>query len=114
MAPRFALTPGNAAAVAEICRRLDGVPLAIELAAARMPSMTPAEVVERLSSRFHLLRSSRRISAERHRTLRAVVDWSYELLDPLERRVFDRLSVFAGAFSLPAAEAVAGDLDDDR
>ncbi len=108
-APGFVLRAGNAAAIAEICRRLDGAPLAIELAAARMRSMTPAEVVARLSARFHFLRSSRRISAERHRTLHAVVDWSYQLLDDRERRAFDRLSVFAGDFTLAAAERLLRD-----
>jgi predicted ATPase/DNA-binding SARP family transcriptional activator len=108
----FALTDGNARAVAELCRRLDGLPLAIELAATRMRSMTPAEAVERLTSRFRFLRSGKRISAERHRTLRAVVDWSYRSLGDQERRVFARLSVFAGSFDLDAAEHVVASLGD--
>ena len=106
-APHFAVTDANAAGVAEVCRRLDGVPLAIELAAARMRSMSATEVCERLGGRFGLLRSAKRISLERHRTLRAVIDWSYELLEPGERQVFDQLSVFAGEFTLDAAEHVA-------
>lgn len=105
--PHFAVTDANAAGVAEVCRRLDGVPLAIELAAARMRSMTATEVCERLGGRFGLLRSAKRISLERHRTLRAVIDWSYQLLEPDERQVFDQLSVFAGEFTLDAAEHVA-------
>ena len=104
----FALDEDNAAAVAELCRRLDGLPLAIELAASRMRAMSPADVVGRLSERFRVLRSAHRIAVERHRTLRAVVDWSYGLLDDDEREVFDRLSVFAGTFDLAAAAAVAG------
>lgn len=107
----FALTDGNAGAVAELCRRLDGLPLAIELAATRMRSMTAAEAVERLSARVRFLRSGKRIAAERHRTLRAVVDWSYRSLDDRERRVFARLSVFAGSFGLAAAERVTATPD---
>jgi hypothetical protein len=101
------------AAVAEICRRLDGLPLAIELAATRMRSMTPAEVVDRLSARFHYLRSASRIAEQRHRTLRAVVDWSYQLLSDTEQRVFDRLSVFAGSFPLAAAADVIDGIEGD-
>ena len=112
-APQFTLTDANAAAVAEVCRRLDGVPLAIELAAMRMRSMTPSEIIDRLGARFRFLRSSSRIAAERHRTLRAVVDWSYALLEEPERLVFDRLSVFAGSFPLEAAEHVAAGVDMD-
>ena len=85
-------------AVAEICRRLDGIPLAIELAAARVVGMSPREIAELLDERFRLLTGGRRTAVERHQTLRATVDWSYSLLDPSERAVFDRLGVFAGAF----------------
>jgi predicted ATPase len=113
VAPDFVLDDDNAAAVAEICRRLDGLPLAIELAAVRLRSMTPADVVDRLSAPLRFLRSTRRVVAERHRTLRAVVDGSYELLGAEERRMFARLSVFAGPFSLAAATAVAADADPD-
>ena len=112
----FALTPDNLAVVTDICRRLDGVPLALELAATRMRSMTPGDLASRLSWRFRVLRGGRRGGAERHRTLRAVVDWSYDLLHERARVVFDRLSVFAGTFTLDAAEHVvapAGDSDVD-
>lgn len=106
VAEGFAVTADNARAVAEICRRLDGVPLALELAATRMRSMSPADLAERLSSRFRLLRGGERMGAQRHRSLRAVVDWSYQLLDERARMVFDRIAVFAGWFPLAAAEAV--------
>ena len=102
----FAVDATNAAAVAEVCRRLDGVPLAIELAAARVAMLTPTELAERLDQRFRLLTGSERGTVERHQTLRAAIDWSYELLDVDEQRVLDRLSVFVGTFSLDAAEAV--------
>ncbi len=97
--PAFALTSDNVAAVAEICRRLDGLPLALELAATRVPSFSPQEIADRLERRLQFLRSGRRIRAERHRTLASVVDWSYRLLTPLEQAVFERCSVFMGAFS---------------
>ena len=97
----------DAAAVVEVCRRLDGIPLAIELAAARMVSMTPSEVRDRLHDRFRLLAGSRR-GLERHQTLRHAVQWSYDLLDDLERAVLNRCSVFAGGFNLAAAVAVGG------
>lgn len=107
----FELTPDNLATVTDICRRLDGVPLALELAATRMRSMTPADLAARLSWRFRVLRGGRRGGAARHRTLRAVVDWSYDLLDERAREVFDRLSVFAGTFTLDAAEHVVAVAD---
>jgi predicted ATPase/class 3 adenylate cyclase len=97
----------DVAAVVEICRRLDGIPLAIELAASRMASMTPGDVRDRLDDRFRLLAGSRR-GLERHQTLRHAVQWSYDLLDDDERGVLDRCSVFAGGFNLEAAVAVAG------
>ncbi|PVZ11161.1 BTAD domain-containing putative transcriptional regulator [Actinomycetospora cinnamomea] len=109
--PGFVLTPGNTALVAEACRRLDRLPLALELAAARMRALSPAELVERLPSQLRLLRSPRRVAERRHRTLHAVVDWSYQLLSPGEQALLDRWSVFAGSFTLPAAEAVAGPAD---
>jgi predicted ATPase/DNA-binding SARP family transcriptional activator len=99
--------------VEEICRRLDGVPLAIELAAARTASLSPAELVERLDDRLRLLTGGRRTSLERHRTLRATVQWSYDLLTPAEQVLFQRLSIFAGPFDLAAAETVASDADLD-
>jgi predicted ATPase/DNA-binding SARP family transcriptional activator len=115
-APGFVLDAANLAAITETCRRLDGLPLAIELAAPRLRTMSPAELAARLDARFPLLRSGRRVADERQRTLRAVVDWSYDLLDERQRQVFDWLSVFAGPFTLEAAERlcldVAGDAGD--
>jgi predicted ATPase/class 3 adenylate cyclase len=104
--PGFALSETNVAAVVEICQRLDGIPLAIELAAARVAAMTPAEIAGLLGERFRLLTGGRRTVVERHQTLRAVVDWSYGLLSETERVVFDRLAVFSGGFTLTAARAV--------
>jgi hypothetical protein len=107
--PRFELTDANAWAVAEICRRLDGIPLAIELAAARQRSLDVNDLAERLNERFRLLKAVRRGTDERHQTLQNAVRWSYDLLTHDEQRVFDSLSVFAGSFSLDAAEAVFGE-----
>jgi predicted ATPase/class 3 adenylate cyclase len=106
-------TPDEAAAVVEICRRLDGIPLAIELAASRMASMTTSEVRDRLDQRFRLLVGSRR-ALERHHTLRHAVAWSFDLLDDTEKALLERCSVFAGEFDLQSACAVAGfdDADD--
>jgi predicted ATPase len=101
----------EATAVEDVCRRLDGIPLAIELAASRMASMTAAEVRDRLDDRFKLLVGSRR-GVERHQTLRHAVAWSYDLLDDAEKTVLERCSVFAGGFDLQSACAVAG-FDDD-
>ncbi|MGW4007035.1 ATP-binding protein, partial [Streptomyces nigra] len=98
----------TAAACAEICRRLDGLPLAIELAAARLRVLTPRQIADRLDDRFRLLTSGSRTVLPRQQTLRAVVDWSWELLDDGEREVLGRLSVFAGGCDLAAAEAVCG------
>lgn len=95
-------------AAAEICRRLDGLPLAIELAAARLRILTPRQIADRLDDRFRLLTSGSRTVLPRQQTLRAVVDWSWELLDEDERYVLRRLSVFAGGCDLAAAEAVCG------
>ncbi len=106
VAPDFALTPENAAAVAEICRRLDGIPLALELAAARIRLLTPGQILDRLHDAFRLLESPSRTAIPRHRTLRAAIDWSHELLGEEERILFRRLAVFRGGFSLEAAEAV--------
>jgi predicted ATPase len=111
--PDFALTDDNRAAVAEACRRLDRLPLALEVAAARMRVLSAAELVADLPAQLRSLRSPRRSSAPRHRTLHAVVDWSYRLLDPAERALLARLSVFAGDFTLAAARAVAGDGEPD-
>ncbi|AQS72248.1 AfsR family transcriptional regulator [Streptomyces pactum] len=98
----------TAAACAEICRRLDGLPLAIELAAARLRMMTARQIADRLDDRFRLLTSGSRTVLPRQQTLRAVVDWSWDLLDAEERDVLGRLSVFAGGCDLVAAEAVCG------
>jgi predicted ATPase/class 3 adenylate cyclase len=106
--PDFVLDAVSAPVVADICRQLDGVPLAIELAAARVASLTVSEIAQRLDQRFRLLTGGRRTALERHQTLRAAVDWSYALLAPDEARVFNRLAVFAGGFTLTAAEAVVG------
>ncbi|MGO9692955.1 MAG: ATP-binding protein [Mycobacterium sp.] len=112
VASRFSVaTPDEAAAVVEICRRLDGIPLAIELAASRMASMTAGEVRDRLDHRFRLLIGSRR-GLERHQTLRHAVVWSYDLLDDAEKALLERCSVFAGGFDLESACAV-GRSDDD-
>jgi predicted ATPase/class 3 adenylate cyclase len=92
-----------------ICQRVDGIPLAIELAAARTRSMTLSDLLDRLADRFKVLRGGSRGGVERHQTLRATVAWSYELLTEDERLLFDRLSVFAGGFDRPAAEAVCAD-----
>ncbi len=106
--PSFVVDATNAPAVSEICRRLDGIPLAVELAAARVTSMSPGEIASLLDERFRLLTGGRRRGVERHHTLRATVEWSYSLLDERERTVFDRLGVFAGSFDAEAATAVAG------
>jgi predicted ATPase len=110
----FSVTDANAPAIVEICRRLDGIPLAIELAAARVQGMSPSDIARRLDRRFRLLTGGNRTALERHRTLRATVDWSYELLTDAERAALDRLSVFVGGWTLDAAEAViSGPLIDD-
>jgi predicted ATPase/DNA-binding SARP family transcriptional activator len=107
----FELDESNASTVNTICRRLDGIPLAIELAAVRVVSMSPSEIAGRLDERFRLLTGGRRVALERHQTLRAAVEWSYEMLEAGERRAFDRLAVFAGSFDAAAAEAVVTDDD---
>ena len=114
IAPGFSMVDGDeAAAVTEICQRLDGIPLAIELAASRMASMTASEMRDRLDHRFRLLVGSRR-GLERHHTLRHAVGWSYDLLDDTEKTVLERCSVFAGGFDLQSACAVAGSDDRDE
>ena len=102
----FELTSGNAGAVAEICRRLDGLPLAIELAAARVRLLPPQALLARLDDRMGLLTGGARDVPERQRTLRNTLDWSFDLLSGGEQALFARLGVFAGTFDLPAAEAV--------
>jgi predicted ATPase len=104
--PGFEVTPDNAPAVATICRALDGMPLAIELAAARLRTMAPEQVAARLGDRFQLLTSGSRTAMPRHQTLRAVVDWSWDLLDDAERALWRRFSVFTGGATLEAAEQV--------
>jgi predicted ATPase/class 3 adenylate cyclase len=108
----FELTPENAAAVAEICARVDGLPLAIELAAARTRVLSPQAIIARLDQRLTLLSGGPRDAPERHRTLRATIDWSYELLAEPEQRLFARLSVFAGGCTLEAVEAVCRPQDE--
>jgi predicted ATPase/class 3 adenylate cyclase/DNA-binding CsgD family transcriptional regulator len=103
----FIVDDANAAAVAAICVRLDGIPLALELAAARLGSLSVPEISARLDQRFTLLTTGNRTALPRHQTLRALIDWSYDLLSAGERIVFERLSVFAGGWTLDAAEAVA-------
>jgi predicted ATPase/DNA-binding SARP family transcriptional activator len=106
--PAFQVDENTAADVTQICRRLDGIPLAIELAAARMKVLSVQEIAARLDDRFSLLTSGSRTAIPRHQTLRATIDWSHELLAEPERILFRRLSVFAGGFTLTAAEAVCG------
>ncbi|HEX6160890.1 MAG TPA: BTAD domain-containing putative transcriptional regulator, partial [Thermoanaerobaculia bacterium] len=104
--PSFTLDDANRPAVAEICRRLDGIPLAIELAAARVRVLTPEQMTARLADRFAILCGSARTAIPRHRTLRAAIDWSFCLLSESEQKLLAQLSVFAGSFSLEAVEAV--------
>ncbi|MCA1845651.1 MAG: winged helix-turn-helix domain-containing protein, partial [Actinobacteria bacterium] len=108
--PGFGLSDANAGAVAQICRRLDGIPLALELAAARLRVLGAQQVAQRLDQRFQLLTDSGRTAVARHQTLRAAVDWSYDLLPASEQAALRRLSVFPGTFDLEAAEAVVGDV----
>ena len=104
--PGFAATAQNAPAIAEVCHRLDGIPLALELAAARLRALPLADLVSRLDDRFRLLTGGSRAALPRQQTLLATVEWSYALLAAPERLLFDRLAVFAGGFTLGAAEAV--------
>jgi non-specific serine/threonine protein kinase len=109
--PQFALTPVNVDVVARICERLDGIPLAIELAAARTEMMSVNDILARLEDRFRLLTRGSRTALPRHQTLRAALDWGHHLLNDDERKLFRRLSVFAGGFELAAAEAVGASPD---
>ncbi|MGW0838775.1 ATP-binding protein [Streptomyces sp. NPDC002787] len=104
--PEFDVTDANREAVTRLCAHLDGLPLAIELAASRLRTLTVEQVAERLEDRFTLLTGGSRTARPRQRTLRALIDWSYELCAPAERLLWNRLSVFAGGFALDAAEAV--------
>ena len=111
--PGFRLDHRTAGAVAQICRQLDGLPLAIELAAARVNALEVDQIASRLDDRFRLLDHGDRTALARHRTLRAVVDWSYGLLSSAERRLFDWAAVFIGGFTLAAAESVCAEPDGD-
>src|SRR5579884_1453224 len=107
--PGFALTEQNAPAVAQVCVRLDGIPLAIELAAARIKVLSADQIAARLDDRFRLLTGGSRTALPRQQTLRALIDWSYDLLSEAERTLLRRLSVFLGGWTLEAAEAVCAD-----
>jgi predicted ATPase len=111
-APGFTLDAASAADVARICFRLDGLPLALELAAARVGALAPTAIAERLDDRFRVLRSAGGAAPTRHHTLVATLRWSHDLLEPDERVLFRRLAVFAGGFELEAVEAVCGDVAD--
>lgn len=106
--PDFAPSEEDVGAVAEICRRLDGIPLAVEIAAVRVRSLSPGDIAASLDRRFEVLVGGARTAVPHHRTLRALVQWSEELLSPAERTLFFRISIFAGNFTLPAAEEVCG------
>ena len=110
------VTADNAEWVGQVCRRLDGVPLAIELAAARLPTMNPRDLAARLDRRFRVLAGGRRGKIQRHQTLRAVIDWSYDLLSEPEQRLLARVTVFSGGWTLDAAEDVCsgGPVDADE
>ncbi|MGE5376018.1 MAG: adenylate/guanylate cyclase domain-containing protein, partial [Bacteroidota bacterium] len=107
--PSFTVTNENAPFVAQICQRLDGIPLAIELAAAKVRVLSVEQIARRLDDRFRLLTGGSRTALERHQTLRAAIDWGYNLLPPMEQALFRRLSVFAGGWTLEAAESVCSD-----
>ena len=104
--PEFRLTPGNAESVAALCRRLDGIPLALELAAGRLRVLSVEQITERLDDRFRVLTGGARTSPPRHQTMRTAIGWSHELCTPAERLLWARVSVFAGGFDLDAAEYV--------
>jgi predicted ATPase/class 3 adenylate cyclase len=109
--PRFRLTAANAAAIFQICQRLDGIPLAIELAAARLKLFTPEQIAQRLDDRFQLLSGGSRTALPRQQTLRALIDWSYQSLNAAEQRALRRLAVFLGGWTIEGAEAVIQDPD---
>ena len=111
---QFALTQENAPDVAEICRRLDGIPLAIELASARIKMLTPRQLLEKLNERFRVLTGGDRNALPRHQTMRALIDWSYDLLSDDERVAFRKLSIFSGGFTLETAAAVCCEDDTDE
>lgn len=107
--PDFELTEGNGAVVAELCRRLDGIPLALELAAVRIRSLSVAQILDGLSDRYRLLTQGSRTALPRQRTLRSLMDWSYDLLTENAQLMWARISVFAGSFELDAAEGICAD-----
>ena len=107
--PSFALDAHNVRAVVDICRRLDGIPLALELAAARVNVLSPAEIAQGLDDRFRLLTGGRRTAVPRQRTLQGLIDWSWDLLDEADQRLLRRLAVFAGGWTLEGAAVVTGD-----
>lgn len=109
--PQFTLTKENAPAVTQICKRLDGIPLAIELAAVRVKLFTPQQIAERLDDRFKLLTGGSRTALPRQQTLRALIDWSYLTLNEMEQDVLRRLAVFSGGWTFDAAESVAGEIE---
>ena len=109
--PKFHLTEENASDVAQICNRLDGIPLALELAAARSPVFSPGQIAARLNDRFRLLTGGSRSALERHQTLRALIDWSYDLLSDEEQTLLRYLSVFAGGWTFETAEVVCSELE---
>jgi predicted ATPase/class 3 adenylate cyclase len=111
VSPAFCLEVDNAPAVVHICRRLDGIPLAIELAAARVKMLTPIQIAARLDDSFRLLTGGSRTALPRQQTLKALIDWSWELLSDSEKKLLRRLSVFAGSFNLEAVESVCADYD---
>ena len=107
--PKFSVTDTNASFIDQICLRLDGIPLAIELAAARTKLLSPEQIADRLDDRFRLLVGGSRTALPRQQTLRALIDWSYELLSEAEKGLFRTASVFVGGWTLEALEAVADD-----
>ena len=109
--PKFNLTDENASSVAQICSRLDGIPLAIELAASRVRAFTPEQIARRLDDRFKLLTGGSRTALPRQQTLRALIDWSYDILSEPERKLLRQLSIFAGGWVFEAAEAICNDID---
>lgn len=111
--PGFILTKDNASSLAQICSRLDGIPLAIELAAARVKVLTAEQIASRLDDRFRLLTGGSRTALPRQQTLRAMIDWSYSLLTEQEQTLFRRLAVFIGGWTLEAAESVCADVEQD-
>src|SRR5205807_4638345 len=112
--PGFAVTEQNAPAVVQVCQRLDGIPLAIELSAARVKALPVEKLNERLDDMFRLLTGGSRTALPRQQTLRALIDWSYDLLSPSERALFRRLAVFAGGWTLEVAEAVCAEPEGSR